>query len=102
MKTELTDYILCLSDCLNITRQANDRPLYEKYLADAAVILALVERGTSVEALRQRVENHKRLLSNTWLVGGEHKSVFEAWEKFKDLLKRSDSFNNGLQSIVNQ
>jgi hypothetical protein len=85
MKTELAEYILCLSENLALTRHANDRPLYEKYLADAAVLLALVERGINVEELHQRIENHERLLSNTWLVGGEHKSVFKAWNKFKGL-----------------
>jgi hypothetical protein len=87
MKPELADYILCLSESLAHTKQANDRPLYEKYLADAAVLLALAERGTSVEELRRRVKNHERLLSNTWLAGDEHKAIFEAWEKFNSLLK---------------
>ena len=86
MKTELADYILCLSESLNHTHQANDRPLYEKYLADAAVLLALVERGVTVKKLRLRVQNHERLLSNTWLVGDRHKYIFEAWKKFKALL----------------
>jgi hypothetical protein len=86
MKTELADYILCLSENLDHTHHANDRPLYVQYLADAAILLALVERGADIEELRQRVQNHERLLSNTWLAGDEHKSVFEAWKKFKNLL----------------
>ncbi len=87
MKSELADYILCLSEGLAHTHHANDRPLYEKYLADAAVLLALVERGANVEELRQRVENHERLWSQTWLVGEEYKSAAEAWKKFTALLK---------------
>jgi hypothetical protein len=87
MKEELADYILCLSESLAHTRQANDRPLYEKYLADAAVLLALAERGAGIEELKLKVENHERLLSNTWLIGDEHKAVFEAWKKFKGLLQ---------------
>ncbi|MDQ3820455.1 MAG: hypothetical protein M3362_22625 [Acidobacteriota bacterium] len=87
MKKDLADYILCLSEDLEHTHHANDRPLYEKYLADAAVLLALVERGVDVEELRRRVQNHERLLSNTWLVGDEHKSVLAAWQKFKTLLQ---------------
>ena len=87
MKEELADYILCLSESLAHTERANDRPLYEKYLADAAVLLALVERGVDIGELKQRVHNHERLLSNTWLVGDEHQAIFEAWKKFKGLLK---------------
>ncbi len=87
MKKELADYILCLSESLSHTHHANDRPLYEKYLADAAVLLALVERGVDLEELKRRVQNHERLLSNTWLVGDEHKSVFAAWQKFRTLLQ---------------
>ena len=87
MKEELADYILCLSESLAHTRQANDRPLYEKYLADAAVLLALAERGASIGELRHKAENHERLLSNTWPVGDEHEAIFEAWKKFKGLLQ---------------
>ena len=84
MKTELADYILCLSDSLEHTHHANDRPLYQRYLADAAVLLALVERGADVEELKQRVENHERLWGQTWVVGEEHVAVSEAWRKFKE------------------
>ena len=87
MKEELADYILCLSESLAHTKQAGDRPLYEKYLADAAVLLALAERGASIEELKPKAENHERLLSDTWLVGDEHKAVSETWKKFKGLLQ---------------
>ncbi len=40
---ELADYILCLSECLAHTKQANDQQYYTMYLANAAVILALLE-----------------------------------------------------------
>ena len=78
MKSELADYILCLAESLAHTKQANDRPLYEKYLADAAVLLALLETGITLGEFKQRVHNHERLLSNTWLVGDEHKAIFES------------------------
>ena len=84
MRTELADYILCLSDSLEHTHHANDRPLYQRYLADAAVLLALVERGADVEELKRRIEIHERLWSQTWLVGEEHVAVSGAWKKFKE------------------
>jgi hypothetical protein len=87
MKTELADYIICLSESLENTHHANDRPIYEKYLAEAAVLLALVERGANIEELKRRVEIHERLWSQTWLVDEERLAVSEAWGKFKGLLK---------------
>jgi hypothetical protein len=87
MKTALADYVLRLSEALAHTKHASDRPLYERYLADAAVLLALVERGADVQEVKQRVANHERLWSQTWAAGGEYKDASEAWKKFKDLLK---------------
>ena len=89
MKAELADYILCLSESLESTHHANDRPLYVKYLADAAVLLALVERGANGEELQRKVENHERLWGQTWLVGDEHTAVSQAWRKFTDSLERN-------------
>ncbi len=85
MKTEIADYILCLYECAAHTKHANDRPLYGDYLADAAVLLASAERGANQEELKEKVERHERLLSQTWLVGPEHELVFKAWKKVKVL-----------------
>ncbi|MBA3765961.1 MAG: hypothetical protein H0W99_03030 [Acidobacteria bacterium] len=87
MKAELADYILCLSESLAHTKQANDRPLYETYLADAAILLAVLERDADVGEVKQMAHNHERLLSNTWLVGEEHKIIFAAGDRFKGLLE---------------
>jgi hypothetical protein len=43
MKTEIAQHILNLREAASMTHRAEDRPLYEKYLADAAVLLALAE-----------------------------------------------------------
>jgi hypothetical protein len=88
MKKELAEYILCLSDTLTNTKQANDRQLYEKYLADAAVLLALVELNTVNDELKQKVDTHERLLSNTWVTSNDEYEIFyEAWSKFKNQLE---------------
>jgi len=83
MKAELADYILCLSESASNTRNANDRPLYLSYLADAAVLLALLVRGANVEDVKGRIQDHERLLGQTFLAGPEHKAVDAAWERFK-------------------
>ncbi len=86
MKTELADYVLCLSECAAQTKQANDRPLYTDYLADAAILLASAERGASRGELKEKLERHERLLSQTWLVGPEHEVIFEAFKRVKNSL----------------
>lgn len=82
MKKALAEYILCLLDCLNKTNQANDRQLYEKYLADAGVILASLEVGIDTNELIKKVENHERLVGWSWVE--DYPS--EGWIKFKELL----------------
>ena len=50
-QTALTDYILCLSQGLEQTHHANDRPLYQSYLAEAAVMLAALVGGADVSQM---------------------------------------------------
>jgi len=61
-------------------------PLYGDYLADAALLLASAERGANKEELKEKVERHERLLSQTWLAGPEHEVIFKAWKKVKNAL----------------
>jgi hypothetical protein len=82
MKTAIADYILCLS---TPTNYANDRPLLEKYLAHAAVLLAMVEKGDSLDKIKQKILDHDRLLSQTWLEGPEYKKIYQAFEQVKSM-----------------
>ena len=86
MKKELATYILKLNEAAQTTRRAEDRPLYEKYLASAAVILALVESGAEKEAIQNEVQAHERLWGNTWLIDEVYKNPYNAWEKAKKAL----------------
>jgi hypothetical protein len=87
MKKALSEYILCLLNCLNQTKQANDRQLYERYIADAGAILASLEVGIDSNELIQKVEIHERLLVNTWITDSDnYKTFYQAWNKFKKLL----------------
>lgn len=93
MKKELAEYILCLSYNLTNTKQASDRQLYEKYLADAGVILALVELNTDKAEIKQKVDSHERLISNTWITNNiEYKVFYEAWRKFKNQLNLDKNY----------
>ncbi len=79
----LADYIICLSDSLAHTHHADDRPIYQMYLADAAVLLALVVRGSETSQLLARIEQHERLCAQTFLAGPEHVAIAESWQRFK-------------------
>ena len=85
-QTALADYVLCLSQSLEHTHHANDRPLYHSYLSDVAVILAMLVRGADASQLQVLVHGHDRLLGYSWLAGPEHAVIAESWQKFKSLL----------------
>lgn len=87
MKKEVAKYILMLRDAAKATHQAEDRPIYEKYLADAAVILALVEENVKQDIIAEAVATHERLRGHTWLQDPVFKESSEAWEKVKKSLK---------------
>jgi hypothetical protein len=86
MKNELATYILKLNEATHTTKEAEDRPLYEKYLASAAVILALVESGAEKEMIQNEVQTHERLWANTWLADDAYKIPSNAWKKVKKSL----------------
>lgn len=79
----LADYVSCLSESLAHTAHANDRPLYQLYLADVAVLLALVVRGSESSQLVVRIEQHERIRAQTFLAGPEHAAIAESWQRFK-------------------
>ena len=83
MKTEIAQYILSLHAAASMTHRAEDRSLYEKYLADAAVILALAETGAPSSSFREAVQSHERLWGTTWLVDDAYKGPSAAWQKVK-------------------
>lgn len=86
MKKQLAAYVLKLNEAAQATRRAEDRSLYERYLAHAAVILALAESDAGNEALRKAMEIHERLWGNTWLIDEVYKSPRSAWQKVKEAL----------------
>jgi hypothetical protein len=81
----LADYILCLSQSLEHTHHANDRPLYQSYLAEAAVMLALLVRDSDASQIEALIKSHARTLGYSWLVGPEHAAVSKAWQTFAEM-----------------
>ena len=83
MKAELADYILKLRRAREETGRAEDRTIYERYLGDAGVLLALVEAGADKASIRAAVASHERLWGTTWLIDPAYQVPSEAWQKVK-------------------
>src|SRR6266849_6549502 len=57
----MSAFVRSLEDCLANTHQAEDRSIYEKYLADAAGILASCVAGEPIANVVRRIGAHERL-----------------------------------------
>ena len=80
-------YILDLSESLSNTHRAEDRPIYEAYLADVAVLFALVVEGTDREIIQKHIEQHERLWGHTWLQDPVYGKPRGSFDKVKELLQ---------------
>jgi adenosyl cobinamide kinase/adenosyl cobinamide phosphate guanylyltransferase len=87
LKNKLAAYILSLEECLAKTHRAEDRSLYEKYLADAAAILAFSVSGKPDAELHSRIKSHERLWGHTWLQDEIYKQAADAWKAVKQEAK---------------
>ena len=86
MKKIIAQYIIALKEAAENTHRAEDRPIYQLYLADAAYLLALAEIEASFEVLSEAVNSHERLWGHTWLVDDVFKGPSKAWQVVKDCL----------------
>jgi hypothetical protein len=82
----LAQYILDLSYGLEHTHRAEDRPVYEDYLADAAVLLALLVSDAKSQAVAEAVKGHEHLQGWSWLQDPVCQKSAESWGRFKALL----------------
>ena len=83
MKAALAQYVLSLKAAQGETHRAEDRAIYEKYLADAAVILALVETEAPSNLIASAMQQHERLWGHTWLSDDAYKDPSSKWELVK-------------------
>jgi hypothetical protein len=87
LEQALAAYVLSLERCLASTHRAEDRSTYEKYLADAAGILASCVAGQSAN-LNSRIEAHERLWGHTWLTDEVYREAASAWRMVKNESKQ--------------
>jgi hypothetical protein len=83
MKKLLAEYILALNNAAKATHYTADRPIYQMYLVEAGVLLALLEKETTKETLTEAMSAHECLRGNTWLQDPIFQESSTIWEKIK-------------------
>ena len=83
MKTTIAHYVLSLKAAQSSTHSAEDRAIYEKYLADAGVILALAETEAAPHLIASAIQQHDRLWGHTWLNDDAYKEPSAKWTAVK-------------------
>jgi hypothetical protein len=69
------------------THEAEDRPLYDKFLAKAAIIVAKVVQD---QPIGDEVATMERLFGHTWFKDEKaYTRIYEEWDTFKGLLTQS-------------
>jgi len=85
----LAEYIIVLRDSFANCHRAEDRPLYEKYLAEAAIMLAEVHLGGSLTKLKERVASERHSYGWGYLSYEEGEAAESAFHKFATLVEQS-------------
>lgn len=88
MNRKVATYVLKLRDAAGATRQAEDRPIYAKLLADAGVLLALVDTAADPDVIADAAAAHERLWGHTWLQDPEFEKPSKAWQEVRTELTR--------------
>ena len=85
MEKELALFIEDLEYGLRTTNRAEDRKLYETYLAYAACILSKVVLGAPASEIFEAIDTNEKLWGNSWLVSPVQGNNPESYIKFKEL-----------------
>ncbi len=87
LKLALARFISEIDQRAGCTSQAEDRPLYDKFLAGAAIIMAKVEQD---EPIGSDICSMERLFGHTWFRDEEaYARIYTEWDCFKGLLRMS-------------
>ena len=87
LTTALACFISEMERQAGSTHEAEDRPLYDKFLAKAAIIVAKVEQD---QPIGEDVATTERLFGHTWFKDEQaYTRIYEEWDTFKGLLRQS-------------
>jgi hypothetical protein len=84
LATQLANYIIILDDAAAVSRKIDDKPLYQKYLAHAGLMLALAVLNKDKQRLIDAIDAHENLWVHSWLVDDAYQKPAEAWRDLAD------------------
>ena len=85
--TALSRFILTMEQLADSTSEAEDKPLYEKFLSEATIIIAKVEQGRPIG---NDVAAMERRFGHTWFKDkNAYNLIYSEWDTFKGLLRQS-------------
>ena len=87
MEKELALFIEDLEYGLRNTNRAEDRKLYETYMAYAACILSKVLLGAEKSEIYKAIDTNEKLWGNTWLISPVKFQNPNSYENFKKLVE---------------
>ena len=88
LQSKLARYIVALEASSASTHRAEDRAIYEKYLVDAAGILASCILAEPKSLIASRIAAHQRLWGMTWLQDEVYRKASLSWA---DVTKEAES-----------
>jgi len=83
----MAEFILEIESLSKKTNQAEDLPIYEKFLSLSAGLLAKLVKD---QPIGDDISSMEKLFGNTWLKDSASNSkAYAAWDRFKEILVRS-------------
>jgi hypothetical protein len=89
LKDALAEYIAALTAGRSDTTRPEDRKKYARYLAEAAVMFAALQRDGSLDKLRRLVKAERRAYEWSSLSGEEGLAAKQAFCKFARLVEEA-------------
>ena len=85
----LAEYIIVLRNSRDKCHRAEDRPKYERHLAEAAVMLAEIHLGGNLAQLKKRVAGERHGYGWDYLSYDEGSAAESAFHKFATFVEES-------------
>ncbi len=87
IEDKLAEYIAILASSEERTRHANERPMYTRHLAMAAVMFSDFHNTGSLAKLREHVQTERRSYGWSHLTGPEGAEAEKAFDQFARLVE---------------
>ncbi len=89
IKNELAKYIIVLRDSFVNCNRTEDRPLYEKHLAVAAIMFAEIQTEFSLSQLKEDVASERRSYGWSYLSDAQGLAAEQAFYEFATFIEDS-------------